>query len=438
VVRSGSFTMSVQNRLPIASSIDMRLDGVTRGGVPLTSTLVIPAAPGDGTSRTGSVTLDLAGAVIIPARVVVAVSGSASAASATITSANATDAVVVDGGGSLVIESVAGRLDPALTPELTVSMEEFNEVERSSVDFGDLEDAVRGSRINDATAQIAIRNSALTPLKLSNVRLGVVRLDAGGQPLRDAGGRPAWERDSATSQPILVTLAQPGDTTLVLARASTTSLSLQFAPLVNRLVHLVLDSVRCAVVASGSAVAGDGSQSRFTRNDSAKVSLQLLVGLDITLPDTGVVFTRTEYVDGADVDPADSALVVSRLVAGSAITDVTNGTPFGISVELSIARDSVAADRIFAAPGRVDLGPIVIAASPVDAAGRVTTPATSSQSVSLSGTQAVVLLGKRFTTGVRIRLRPPPGGGLRGAIRPTDEVLLRSHASVELRAGGGQ
>jgi hypothetical protein len=68
----------------------------------------------------------------------------------------------------------------------------------------------------------------------------------------------------------------------------------------------------------------------------------------------------------------------------------------------------------------------------------VTTPATSSQTVSLTGSDTRPLLGRRFTTGVRIRLRPPPGGAGRGAIRTTDQIRVKSHATVVLNAGGGQ
>lgn len=439
IVSSGSFTLTVRNRLPITDTIDVRLDGVTRGGAPLSSRFVIPAAPGDGSYRTASTTLDLSGTMIRPPAVAASFSGVAAATDATISGAVTTDAVVVDGGGSIVVESVAGRLDPTKTPELTVTVEEFNEIQRSQVDFGDLEDAVKGARINSATGSLSIRNTAQAPLLLSNATLGVVRLDAAGQLRRDALGRPAYERDSTTNQPILVALAPAGQTQLSLPRAGSANLSLQMASLVDRLVHLLLDDTPCAVVAAGDAVVGDGSPSRITRTDSAAVLLQLTVGLDISLPDSGVVFARTEYADGADLEPRDSASVVNRLISGIAITDVVNGTPFGMTIEVAIVRDSVPSTTdVFAVPGRVLLGPLAVAGSPVDTAGRVVTPTSSSQSLTLTGEDVRVLLGTRFTTGVRIRLRPPPGGGRRGALRSTDRLLIASHASVQLRAGGGR
>lgn len=438
IAASGSFTLTVQNRLPIAASIALQLDGVTRAGAPLTANLTVPAAPGDGTTRSASTTLDLTGALIRPAAVVARVTGTASATTATLTSTSTTNAVVVDGGGSLVIQSVSGLLDPAQTPELSVAVEEFNEVPRTSVDFADLEDAVKGARLNNAFAALTIRNTAQTPLTLSNVRLGVVQLNASGQLVRDGLGNPAYERDSTTNQPILVTIAPSGQTTLAVPRAGSASLTLQVGPLVDRLVHLVLNNTRAAVVAAGTAIAGDGSRSRITRNDSTAVRVALTVAIDVTLPDTGIVFTRTEYLDGADLEPQDSASLVNRVVSAGVLTDVTNGTPFDVTVSVTLARDSLPGTTVFAAPGRVDLTPVTIAPSPVDAAGRTTTPATSSQSLTLSGTQAIPMLGHRFTAGLRIRLKPPPGGGRRGAVRPTDSVLVTSHARLELHAGGGQ
>jgi hypothetical protein len=438
-VYSGSFTLTVQNRLPISATVNLQLNGITRGGVPLTKTLILPAAPGTGATVTSSTTIDLAGTLIRPKAVVVAVSGSVAAATAVISSATATNAVIVDGGGSLIVQTLEGSLDPAKTPELTVAMEESDEITKAQVDFGDFADVIKGVHLNDATAVLSITNQAHTPLVLSNVKLGVVRLDASGQLIRDGSGNPVYERDSTTNLPILVPLAPAGQTTLSLARGATTPLTLQMAPLVDRLVHLLLGNTRAAVVAAGTAIAGDGNPSRITRTDSATVGLALTVGLDLTLPDTGVVFTRTQYTDGPDLKPSDSATVVERLIAATAITDVVNGTPFGATVDVAIVRDSVASTvDLFAAPGRVQLGPITVTGSPVDGNGRVTTAASSSQSLTLGPADLPPLLGKRFTTQIRIRLRPPPGGGLRGAVRTTDQVIVHSHAAIEAHAGGGQ
>jgi hypothetical protein len=61
----------------------------------------------------------------------------------------------------------------------------------------------------------------------------------------------------------------------------------------------------------------------------------------------------------------------------------------------------------------------------------------STDSLTISGAQSQVLLGRKMTTTVRIRLMPPPGGK-RGAVRSGDRVIITSHADVRLSAGGGQ
>ena len=441
LVSSGSFTFTVRNRLPVAANLNLTLNGVTRSGATVTAAVVIPAAVGDGSYRTTSTTVNLAGATIkVVDTVRVAIVATVTAASATITPLVTTNAVLVDGTGNLIIQALAGRLDPTLTPELNVAIEEYKEIQDSVLKFGDLEDAVKGARLNDAIGALTIRNTAQTPLALSNVTLGVVQLNAAGVLRRDGLGHPLYERDSTTNLPILVTLAPAGQTQLIVPRADSATLNLQMAPLVDRLVHLLLNNTRAAVVAEGTAIAGDGSPSRITRNDNAVVTLQLTVGMDISLPDTGIVFTRTEVASGADLGTADSTSLVNRLASAAAVTDVVNGTPFAITVDLAIvAGDSVPSTTdVFTLPDRVTLGPITVAGSPVDAAGRVTDSTTSSQTVSLSGNDARPLLGRKFTTGIRIRLKPPPGGTGRGALSTTAHLLVKSHATVELNAGGGQ
>jgi hypothetical protein len=439
LVHSGSFDFTARNRLPLAAQLTLTLDGVTRGGTTVTTAIAIPAAAGDGSYRSSTASVNLAGATIRPGAVTVSVSGTVSAASATITREATTHAEVVDGTGSLVLEAVAGHLDPTATPELNVALEEYREIRRSRLDFGDLQEAMKDVRLHDATGDLTIRNTAQAPLALSNVTLGVVQLDALGALRRDGLGRPVYERDSTTGLPILVTVAPAGQTRLNVPRAGSATLSVPMAPLVDRLVHLLLNDVRAAVVAAGTAVAGDGSQSRVTRNDSAVVRLQLSVGMDLSLPDSGIVFTRTAYASGASLSAEDSAGLASRLTAATVVTEVATRTPFAMTVDVAIVGDSVPSPAdVFAVPDLVHLGPVTVAGSPVDAQGLGTTSATSSQTVRLTANDARPLLGRRFTTGVRIRLQSPPGGAGRGAIRPTDQVVVKSRASVVINAGGGQ
>jgi hypothetical protein len=437
IAYSGTFALTFQNRLPVAANVSLTLNGVTKGGVPLSAALVVPAAPGNGTTVTSTKNLDLSGYTIRPAAVVAAVTGNVSAATATITPTVTTNAEVVSGTGSLVIQAVAGKLDPATTPELTVPVLEYDEVPGSTVNFGDLKEAVLGSHLNNAIGTLTIRNTAQTPVTLSAFTLGVVRLNASGQPLTDGLGNPLYEKDSTSGQPILVNVVQPGKTTVLLPRASTTSLTLQMAPLVDRLVHLLLTNVRAAVVAAGTASAGDGAQSRITRSDSALVKFGLTVGLDVTLPDTGVVFTRTEVSGGADLKSSDSSSVVSRLVDATVTAVTSNGTPLGVTLQIAIIGDSLPNADVFTLPGALQLGPIAVGAAAVDSAGRAVAPTVSTDSIRITGAQSQALLERNMTTTVRIRLMPP-AAGKRSAVGSGDRVIIISHADVRLSAGGGQ
>jgi len=61
----------------------------------------------------------------------------------TVPSANAievSNAILAQGSGDIVVQSLSGSLDPLVTPELTVSIEEFEELSSDDFDFDDLED----------------------------------------------------------------------------------------------------------------------------------------------------------------------------------------------------------------------------------------------------------------------------------------------------------
>jgi hypothetical protein len=415
-------------------------------GQPLEDTLAVAAAPGDGTTTSGQLVFDLAGAQIVPAEVDVAVTGIARAASATITTVNATNAVIVTGGGSLEIESLAGPLDPLATPELSLTTESSEEFERGLIDLGDMEDAIQSSSLNYAALELDIINSTGIPVSLG-LQIGVVQLDAAGQILRLPGGAPQYETDGAGT-PILFTIADPGSTQLVVGRNSTRSVSVEAAPLIDRLLDLVLDGTRTALVVAGGAELGDGQSASVTRGDFIQVRAGVTVGLDITIPSAGVTFTRTQIVNGVDLDPADADEFAARILQAAAGARVTNGTPFGLTVKMALTPDSVADGvDVFAlplcaglpAPGcRISLDSVVVPPSAVNLLGQVVDPSTDSISVSLSGTQARVLFGRKTSVGIRIRLVPGTGGGGRGAIRPADHVAVTGRASLDVRFGGGE
>lgn len=440
VVHSGILSVTTRNRLTIPVDYTVTLRGFSQaGGGFLVRRDTIPAAAGDGSYQSNVLDFDLAGVTLVPASVSVELDGTITVQGTPIPPELGDNAIVQTGGiTTLEVESVSGRLDPALTPELNVSFEEVEEIPEADIDLGDLEDAIKESTINDATVSLTIANGAGVQLLLSDFYLGVVKLDAVGNVPRDVFGDPVFEVDGS-GNPILVSVADPGESTLTMAAMGTTNLELNAAPLLDRLVHLLLDDERAAIVAAGSVAVGDGSQARVTRSDSVSVEIGMTLGLDFTVPPAGVTFSRNTTGDGLEFDPEDADQIVERLDSAGITTEVLNATPFGVEIDIAFVGDSVADDvDVFIQPGAVVLNTIAFNAPAVDAQGLVTTPSSSTVSIYLTGTQARQLLGAKWSATVRARLLPGIGGGGRGAIRATDEVALKSRARVVLRAGGAQ
>jgi hypothetical protein len=192
-----------------------------------------------------------------------------------------------------------------------------------------------------------------------------------------------------------------------------------------------------ALVTAGTATAGDGSRSSITRTDVVKVNFQLLVGLDITVPTTGILFTRNQTADGLNVDSTKANDLTNRIIQAIAAAHVTNATAFGVVVKLALVTDSVGPSvDIFSLPGRVLLDSVVLRAPTVGANGLVTAPVTDSISVSITGTNARLFFNRKFSVGAKIRLLPGTGGNGRGALRPTDRIFVTANAEVDVKSGG--
>ena len=428
--------VTVLNKLPIQISVDLEVAGVFKNGSNLSGTITVPAAPGDGSAVSAQLTLPLSGDTIVPSQVVGIVNGSAVAAQATITAAAAADAVVVDALGSVVVQSMIGNLDPDSTPELTVSVESFQKVDNQDFDFGDFEDAIRDATLNDAVATLTLTNTANIPLVLSGLVLGAALIDASGDIRRDSVGDPMFETDDA-DVPILVPVVDPGLTTLSIARLAATSVDLQVNELADRLVKLALDDSSVAMVAVGTAIAGDGSSSSIDAAAVVNVAVGFTIGLDLTIPASGILFSTTNVETGAELDAADAEAVAARLSSATIIADVVNGTPFGVEVELAyVEGDRGDSTDVFLEADRVTLNTVTVDAPTVDANGLVQQPTSDSAVLTVDSDQVRGLLGDLITTTVRVRLLPGPGGAGRGAVRATDKIIITSRAEIELRSGG--
>jgi hypothetical protein len=436
VARSGTLTITTMNRLPGTLNYTLTLNGFRDSlNQVLSRSSSVPAAAGNGSYTTASVSFDLAKVKITPATVNATVAGTVTLTSTT-TAATADSSVIQSGTGTIVVERLQGPLNPAVTTELRIDVEESDEVPARNVDFGQLEDPIKNSRLNDARIGLTVRNTSQAPFVLTSFTLGVVKLTPGGVIPRDAMNKPVYEVDSIG--PIKVAVADSGAATLTMARGQTKTVTLQSARLVERMVDLVLGNQRAAVVGEGTVSVGDGAPSTITRADSVSLRLGLTVALDFTIPTAGVAFDTVANGDGMGLDPAEANDLAGTLDSATARLIVTNGVPFGVEVHVAAVPDTltpgVNADSVFRMTNRVEIGPTQLGPGGTDAQGRVTTPLLDTVDVRITGQQARTFFGKSFGAGTRIRLLP--GTGNRGAIRATDRVIVSARALVWVRVGG--
>jgi len=434
-VASGALTFVTRNELPGPLSYTLTLKGFrdALGVDSLTQSGTAPAAPGDGSFTTDTLTFNLANVRIAPASVNAILAGSVNLAGVT---AAALD-VIQSGTGNIVVQRLTGSLDPVQTPDLTVVTEDSVEIPASDVDFGDFNDAVRDARLNDARIQLTVTNSSQAPLEFSTFTLGVVQLTAAGQVPRDGSGNPVYQTDSLGA--ITVAVADSGQTTLTVARGATKTITLQAARLVDRIADLVLaqPAKRAGVIGEGSVTVGDGNPSSIVASDFVQMTVMVIVPLDFTIPPTGLKVDTVFVQDGRNLIAADAEDLAQRVQAAIARAVVTNGTPFGVEVVGALlpgSFPSISVDSALRRSDRAELDTIRVNAAPVDAQGRVTQPATTADSTSLTGQEVKVAFGATFTVAVRVRLLP--GTGTRGALRSSDTVILNVAGAVRVRTGG--
>jgi hypothetical protein len=105
-------------------------------------------------------------------------------------------------------------------------------------------------------------------------------------------------------------------------------------------------------------------------------------------------------------------------------------------VVVALAADSLADTvDVFALPGATLLDTITVAGPAVSAVGVPLATTSDSVALNLDGDEARVLFGNYFTGGIRIMLLPGTGGGGRGAIRPTDAIVVSAGAAILVRRG---
>lgn len=338
---------------------------------------------------------------------------------------------VTEGSFGLDVGGFTGPVSGVAFGPATFPVQEGVEFVGTDLNLGEFEDAARDASVNTAFAVVTAVNQADVPATLTNFSVGVVRIDPATGYLDSLAGQPDWQTDGGGT-PIRAVLAGG---TFDIPPSGTAEDTLFSAALVDRLVDMLLDGERVALVGAGDVTVGDGVYvASIGATDQVMVTLKPVIGFDFTLPPGGVSVDSSTTRDGLDLDADNANDIVARLDSAVATLVVENGTPFGVEAFIVVVADSV--DDAFSAPAQAQAALDTVRVSPaaVDANGRATQPTTDTSAVNLSGNEVRMFLGPVFTAGIRLRLLPPAGG--RGAIRVSDRIGVNAGIAVYVRTGG--
>jgi hypothetical protein len=327
-----------------------------------------------------------------------------------------------------------GFFAPSISNADSIPIVAFQEIvqneDRDQLDFGDIEDVVRAVDFNDARLRVNVANTADISAVLVDFTLAVAELDAAGQlPLP-----PVFEPQGS---PILLPVVEPGGNSLSVPANSDTTFTIQGGPLVNLLVHMVLDGERTALV-GGGILTTNATSGQILGSDVISLETELVAVLDFTVPDTGVVFTINTTQDGLSVDSDEAQSLLERLERAELTTDVSNNLPFGLELDIAFAPGDLGDDDVFANPDAVVVGNISVDTAVVNAVGQLVSGQSSTALVTLVGSEALALLQDRFTATVRVRMLGTATSGRRGVVKAGAMVPIKSEARIELRLGASQ
>jgi hypothetical protein len=340
---------------------------------------------------------------------------------------------VTEGNFGLAVGSITGAVSGPL-PAVNYSIQDGVEFVATDLNLGGFEDAVRDAILNTAFAAVTVVNQADAPATLTDFSVGVVRIDPATGNLDSVAGQPDYQTDG-TGTPILALLADGAGTTFAVPRSGTAIDTLFSAALVDRMVDMLIDGERVALVGAGDVTVGDGSNVTIGATDELLVTLKPVIGFDFSLPPAGVSIDSSVAEKGLDLDSEDADDMASRTDSAVVTLDFENATSLGVEATVIIVADSLA-DAFGAPPqDQVPLDVVTISPGQVDANGRVTQATSEVTGVVLTGAQARAFMGPWFTAGVRLRLLPPPGG--RSAIGAGDWVGMVASVTIYVTNGGG-
>jgi len=323
-------------------------------------------------------------------------------------------------------DTVRGTVGTALLFTREVELEVVERVRGGALRRDELASAVAVSEVRRAPLRLTLRHTSRATLVLVDLALALVRTDDRGRPARD-GGDLDLER-GATGDPIRVPL---GDTLRVPPRREL-AIERDAAALVDRLSELLVAREPVAIVVTGSLRVSQADQARVRPDDALLLVHRAFVGLDLILPDTGVVLRRGELLEGLGFSDRDRDDIQERVLRAGSRVEVENEIPFRVRVDIAYVAGDRRGDDVFAAEDGVLLDPLTVAGRRGTAAAPRDTLA-----VEVPGSQVRPLLGDVFTLALRVRLLPGPGPGGRGALRVGDAVRIDAQVFADLRSWNG-
>ena len=295
-----------------------------------------------------------------------------------------------------------------------------------ALDLDELGSAVAAAEIRTAPIQMALRHNADAAVTLVDPTLALVQTDSRGEPKRDESGDLIVEEGSSGDS-LTVTL---GDTVEVPPDDSA-AVEPDGAALIDELVKRLQAGEHVGIALLATVDAAAGGRNRFDVGDELELAHRALVGLDLVLPDSGVVVRRDVVGEGVGLDSTDVRQIQKRVTRAAGTLVVENGLPFTVRVNVAYVDGDRKGGAVFGASDRVLLDSLRVRGSPSGGG------ALDTVRVSVTGAELPPLLGETFTAGVRIRLLPVQEDGGAGALRAGQLVDVEARANMDVKTGSG-
>lgn len=337
---------------------------------------------------------------------------------------------ILDGGliaVPVLPDTIRAIVGGALRADGRADLEAVETLDPGALDLGELADVVAASDVRTAPIELSLSHTSAAALRLVDPELALVRTDASGRPVRDASGDPVVETDSAGRR-----LAVPVGDTVRLPPGERVELEPDGALLVDGLAERLVGGDPAAVGLLGSVEVPAGQRALVESDDALSLAHRALVGLDLVLPDSGVVVERHEVGEGLGFSEEDARQVEDRIVSAGGSVVARNPVPFRVRVDLAYVGGDRRGEEIFGADDRVVLDSLEVGGDPGTGSVSVDTVA-----MAVTGGELGPLLRDAFTAAVRIRLLPARGTIGRGALRADELVDLDARVYVEVRSGEG-